>query len=86
MGPSCFLFASMLNPLSGEKPGREICTKREATILDLNVYLYLLLFLILVGLLVWSLLRRERDGNRRRDDRETSEAGTTEPGEGGQGE
>ena len=86
MGPACFLFASMLSPLSGAKPGRETCTKREAAILDLNVYLYLLLFLIAVGLFVRSLLRREKGGNPRRDDRGASEVGTEEPGEGDQRE
>ena len=85
-GPRLFLVPSMLSLLSGTKPGRETCTKREAAILDPNVYLYLLLFLIAVGLFVRSLLRREKGGNPRRDDRGASEVGTEEPGEGDQRE
>jgi len=85
-GPLVSCSRACFRPLSGAKPGRETCTKREAAILDLNVYLYLLLFLIAVGLFVRSLLRREKGGNPRRDDRGASEVGTEEPGEGDQRE
>jgi len=81
-GPRLFLVREHAEP----PVRRETCTKREAAILDPNVYLYLLLFLIAVGLFVRSLLRREKGGNPRRDDRGASEVGTEEPGEGDQRE
>jgi hypothetical protein len=86
MGPACFLFVIVLSSLFSAKPGRKTCTKQEAAIVNLDGCLYLLLFLILVGLFVWSLLRREKGGNDRRGDRGASEAGTEGLGEGDQGE
>jgi hypothetical protein len=47
--------------------------------LDLNLLLYLLLFLLLLGLSVYSIVRRRLDEHGRRDEPASSGGPTTDP-------
>ena len=55
---------------------------REAISLDLNLLLYLLLFLLVLGLSLYSVVRKRMDENGRRNEHDSSASSTADPDEG----
>ena len=71
-----------VDPLLANPAWRNKQAKQESLALDLNPLLYLLLFLFVLGLSIYSVVRKRIDENRRRDEPDLSASETAGPEEG----